>query len=187
MLKNYSSAEIDELLSVTYGDFLYTVLCAAAVQSGVDGQTCPKAFSYAVFKLRADDYALVRRYRGVSSFKGYLAALCVDMIHDFDAGRKGGGDPVRYGAFSDNAGMRLVIKENYSIFEKARMVLDDKLSALPTEERIALRMRYEQRMNYSDVNMLLGMKNAEKKVKAVFIKLKRDIEKQVEDLSGLIP
>ena len=186
IIRQLSSAEIEDLLSSVYDDFLYTVFCSAAMQAQLDDRKFGEAVQYAAGKIYADEFRLVRGYKGVCSFKGYLAAVCVDLVNDF-ASTLNGVNPARTDVLLDNSAMRLIVKANAGIFNTARSILENELSALPADDRIALRMHLDQKMGYNDIGMLLGMKDAEKRTMTVFAKLKRNIGKNVKGIKGLIP
>jgi DNA-directed RNA polymerase specialized sigma24 family protein len=181
-----ASIEDSNLLSIIekqYADLIYSRVRSIVKDGRLSVDGSEDCLDSVVLSLCDKHFNILRRYKGFSSFEAFLSAFCVRIADEFIS--SGVFDPESRPVSLYNSPELRVSGQSRKIMKKAQKALVSELSYLDNIERLALRLRFEQKMTYSEISRLLKIKNPEKILSGVFLRLRKSIEEQVEDIDSL--
>ena len=192
-IRKADSGIIMEEIYRIHGNYLFRVI-TNQLHAKSDSDEAKECFNIVFMKLSENNCRRIRMFKGRSSFKTYLVAVCRNLIVDYF--RQNANEIVIHHMDSDQMDMRsftymdkIVTPENQLLDRERKEWFDRiiqeallKIRDLTPEEKLVIKLRFYMNRTYDEINRMTGIKNPFYILKCALEKIRKSMSESTEKL-----
>jgi RNA polymerase sigma factor (sigma-70 family) len=173
-----ADSEIMDRIYRQYRGYLYALTASRLRPINLSDDDIDDCVSFIIIKLGERGCRRVRQFKGRSSFKTYLTAVCLNLVKDYikselkrrdrmelvddftdDSVPVGRNKPDEQ-IWMNNPETAFLARERRDLLMKVEEHVMGEIEKLPALEKLIVLYRFQERMPYREIDELLGIKNS---------------------------